>query len=619
MSVPLVLISTDPIGTRVFSRLLQSRGFDVRAYRDADTLRGSGVPSASVVLLDYRVGWGDIGDLRGLLGSAPVVLLHHGQCESLGGVQREHRVVATIDASGSTFEAMVGGVLKGLRAAASDDLPNAVPAEHAAQAHEEANEEAKRPAAAVFEAIPGRVAVGRVVESSAPLRWHELYRDQGRLAEELQTGTDGQPASPGQAPKFERRLSKSEVLTRVAEYSQARPLKSTVSMALRLARDSSATVEDMARVVKQDQALAARVLQLANSSLHRRGSAVRTVEQAIVRMGVSALRETISSSNVLDQFEDDTGVLNVPLLWEHGYAVGMLAADLARATRTTPPDDAFMIGLLHDMGRAVMACELGEEYIDALLQARRHDLKPAQVEKQYFEINHADVADTLFANWEFDAAITAPVANHHLSDRNLNHLASVHARQTKLLQAADTLAHAALMGDSGSDWIDVAALDLSGSPISPGLLRSCLQRAEKTLEEIRLLNASAHEPPMGGYAAHLRSQLPKNTTLGWAEYVGELDLMGVLAWSLGGHTTPEPPVDAMLATIRTNEELDRVARSAQVHDAPDHPVPLVLSVHGDPLRKETEERFSDRPTRLVPQSFRVSWVLAGLKSLLEAP
>lgn len=583
-------------------------------YSNADALRGSGVPPASVVLLDYRIGWGDFGDIHDLLGSAPVVLLHHGQNGSLAGVLGEHRVVATIDAKGSTFETMVAKVLKGLRAAASDDLPSVPPAQHAAQAHEEA----KRPAAPVFEAIPGRVAVGRVVESSAPLRWHELYRDQGRLAEEMQARTDGHSASPGQPPKFERRLSKSEVLTRVAEYSQARPLKSTVSMALRLARDSSATVEDMARVVKQDQALAARVLQLANSSLHRRGSAVRTVEQAIVRMGVSALRETISSSNVLDQFEDNTGVLNVPLLWEHGYAVGMLAADLARATRTTPPDDAFMIGLLHDMGRAVMACELGEEYIDALLQARRHDLKPAQVEKQYFEINHADVADTLFANWEFDAAITAPVANHHLSDRNLNHLAPVHARQTKLLQAADTLAHASLMGDSGSDWIDVAALDLGGSSISPGLLHSCLQRAEKTLEEIRLLNASAHEPSTGGYAAHLRSHLPENTTLGWVGDAVEPDLMGVLAWALSGRTTPEPPADAMLATVRTNEELDRVANAAKVHDAPGDPMPLVLSVHGDALRQETKARFSDRPTHLVPQSFRVSWVLAGLKGLLEA-
>lgn len=635
MARSIAYVSNDPVLSRVLPKLLQSRGYEVRVFRTIDELASAVLDEGSVALFDSRIGWENPEEVWAALESVPVILLHHGQASGPSATPTSRPVLAAVDAKDSTFEVILAEILKWLREATSAELAPSSSTAAAAHSSTHAQGSTTRGTTArgsatpetttqvteaqVTEAIPGRVAVGRVVSSAKPLKWHELYRDQGQLARELQAAPDMASAgSDKAAPRFERRLSKNEATARIAAFSQARPLKSTVSLALRIARDSSATVDDMARVVKQDQALAARVLQLANCSLHRRGSAVRTVEQAIVRMGAAALRETISSSNVLDQFEDSSGMLNVSLLWEHGYAVGMLAADLARATRVTSVDDAFMIGLLHDMGRAVMAFELGEDYIEALLQARQHDLKPAEVEKQFFEINHADVADTVFASWEFDEAITAPVANHHLSDRNLKHLAPAHVRQTKLLQAADTLAHAALIGDSGSDWIDAAALDLGGSSLSPGLLRTCLQRAEKTLEEIRLLNASAHEPVMeGGCAAHMRAQLPENATLGWAEDAGELDLMGVLAWSLGGQTTPKPPADALLATVRTSADLDRVAAATKAHEASGRPVPLVLSVHGDPLRKETEARFSDRPTHLVPQSFRVSWVLAGLKRLLE--
>lgn len=631
MGASIVFISVDPIASRVIPTLLTSRGLRVEIVdlaKPGVTPRTDGEPS--VVLLDCRI----VADkLPEIDEAVPVIVLHHGELESVALALTRLNVAQKVDAKGQSFESLVRQILASVKSVlASKQAPQSQtqtqtqtpsPSQAQPKVQPRAQAETKSVAkSAAIQPIAGRVAVGRVVTPSPAgrLKWHELYRDQGLLAEEARSkAAQDVPKESDRPPppRFERRLSRDEAVTRVAEYSQARPLKSTVSIALRIARDSTATVEDMARVVKQDQALAARVLQLANCSLHRRGSAVRTVEQAIVRMGVAALRETISSSTVLDQFEDPEGVMNVALLWEHGYAVGMLAADLARATRATPPDDAFMIGLLHDMGRAVMASELGQEYIDALLEARKHDLLPTTVEKQFFEINHADVADTLFANWEFDSAMTAPIANHHLSDRNLKHLAPAHVRQTKLLQAADTLAHAALLGDSGSDWIDSTSLDVGGSPISPGLVRSCLERANKTLDELRLLNASTNDATGPGYAAHIRSQLPKDATLGWVERNAEIDLMGVLAWTLGDHRRPDRQVDVLLATIQNSEDIEELERTIKHHDAPDRTVSLVLSVCGDELTEEVKERFSDRKTRVVPQVYRIPWVLASVNHVMD--
>ncbi|MFI4881556.1 MAG: HDOD domain-containing protein [Phycisphaerales bacterium JB064] len=466
-------------------------------------------------------------------------------------------------------------------------------------------------------------------QPSAKLAWHGLYDDSGLLEQETQaSGKPEVTAFERATPEpLERRLSRDETRERLEAYSEAKPLKPTVQMALKLARDSSATVEDLARVIKQDQALAARVLQLANSSLHRRGAPTRTIEQAIIRLGMGVLRETISSTAVLDQFSTSEGVLNIQMLWEHGYAVGMLAADLTRVTRQMSSDDAFLIGLMHDMGRAIMAGQIGQDYLDALLTARRSDIRPSRVEKAFFELNHADVADVVFRTWDFDEAVTAPIANHHLSDRNLRHLAPVHYKQTRLLKMADNLAHGALLGDSGSDWIHITDLKLDGAALSPGLVRTCVQRAAKTLEELRLMLASVPgATPPHEYAWVLREQLPQDITLATGTSTEMVDILDLLAWRLGetdldafapvgGPYGPSDVPDVVLATLHTPQQVSELAHTLQAYDQSDRRVPLIVSLADEELLTGSTSLVTDRHIQVLPIEFRVAWVIRAINEL----
>ena len=464
---------------------------------------------------------------------------------------------------------------------------------------------------------------------SMKLAWKGLYDDNGLLASETQAkGTMREAGFQRAKPEpMKRRLSRAETIATLASYAEAKPLKPTVQMALRLARDSSSTVEDLARVIKQDQALATRVLQLANSSLHRRGAPTRTIEQAIIRLGMGVLRETISSTAVLDQFESPDGVLNIQMLWEHGYAVGMLAADLSRATRKMSPDNAFLIGLLHDMGRAIMAGQIGQDYIDALLTARRSDLRPSRVEKSFFELNHADVADVLFREWDFDDSIVAPIANHHLSSKNAKHLDPAHFKHTQMLKLADNLAHAALLGDSGCDWINTKAFNVERQPLSPGLVRTCVQRAAKTLEELRLLLASTPgaEAPEE-HACVVRAQLPKELTLAAGTSTDAVDVLDVLAWRLcesdldssvptGGPYGPGDVPDVVLATLYSMKQVAELSSVLEGYDQEDQRVALVIVSHIDDIRAACPALFVDRHVQVLPADFRLAWVIRAINEL----
>lgn len=474
-------------------------------------------------------------------------------------------------------------------------------------------------------------------ESSRKLQFHRLYNDSGLLTEEAGHSDQKSAAKDIEAgvfqrkrpARFSRRFTQAQTVEKLSEFAEARPLKSSVQMALKIARDSSATVDDLARVVKQDQALAARVLKLSNSSIHRRGAAVRTVEQAIVRLGMATLRETISSTAILDQFGSDDDILNIPLLWEHGYAVGMLAADIARKGSDVSPDEAFMIGLMHDMGRAVMSHQFGQDYIDALLEARRHDMPPDKVEKQFFESNHSDVAETVFKTWDFDAATISPIANHHLSSNNLKHLDPVHFGQTKMLQLADTIAHASLLGDSGSDWIDTSMLKLKGLTLDPGLVRTSVQRASKTLDELRLMAHSVDgDQTLVSCADALRAVLPDNVTLASIGDEDVLDPMDLLTWRLGGRqwaegmasfgdpVGPSDQADVLLGSIGKRADISRLLKAIEAHDTDDRRIPVILSATTKALTTEVRTQLDGRRNYILPGAFRVAWVLRMINHAL---
>ncbi|UYV12081.1 MAG: HDOD domain-containing protein [Phycisphaera sp.] len=361
-----------------------------------------------------RFCWGDFT-------RAPIVLFHHHDEHAMGVLGGALNVVASLDAGKGSLEDVIRELITVLsprspHASVSPETKPAAPPDSVTgsdgatksgkrkKSKPPAASKKSKPPAEEPAATPGRQsASGKPAKKPSrekpprPLKLNTLYNDDGLLdreAREAEHLAEGWPFRRDKPPQFERRLSRKETAAKVAQFAEAKQLKATTQMALRIARDSTASVEDLAQIVKLDQALAARILQLANSSLNRRGKATRTIEQAIVRLGMSTIRESISSMTVLDQF-NESEVLNVAMLWEHGYAVGLLAADIARSAGSISPDDAFVIGLMHDMGRAVMACELGQDYVDALIAARMHDVLPAQVEKQFFELNHADAAETI--------------------------------------------------------------------------------------------------------------------------------------------------------------------------------------------------------------------------------
>lgn len=247
-------------------------------------------------------------------------------------------------------------------------------------------------------------------------------------------------------------LTRSEMLERLDGAGELQGLSPTVSHVLRLTDNPDSTMEEIARVIKQDYAVAIKILRLANSVVYGRGQAIDTVDKAVGRLGLSQIRQAMLNLNVMHRFKSSGqyGRLNGGQFWEHSIGVGIIAAQIAQTRSAEEADLAFTMGLVHDLGRLMFAQELGDLYEKVLATADELGLPLEQVESKLLILNHAEAMDRLLHAWKFPKDFIDPIVFHHLSVENIRHVAPKRLTEVATLALADRLCHALVIGHSGN-------------------------------------------------------------------------------------------------------------------------------------------------------------------------
>ena len=218
--------------------------------------------------------------------------------------------------------------------------------------------------------------------------------------------------------------------------------------------DVAVLAEKMAR----DQALSAKVLRLANSSFYGLPSKVATVHQAIVVIGFNGARALAVAGSVIDTFGDGgAGHIDVGAFWRHSIAAALCARAMARHAGLAP-DQAFIAGLLHDIGRLVLACGFPDQYARVVEVCAAEGITVAEAEARVLAIDHESVGQLLGEAWKFPLAIQAAISQHHrpagLEAGGLAGLAGLIHAADAIVQALDLgcAEHAAVPGLHEATW-----------------------------------------------------------------------------------------------------------------------------------------------------------------------
>jgi len=119
-----------------------------------------------------------------------------------------------------------------------------------------------------------------------------------------------------------------------------------------LTNDENSDIDELDDAISFDQALAQRVLRVANSAFFGHSGQIRDIHQAVLFLGVNRVKATALGMSVLDVFPARAS-LNVQNLWVHSYEVAFLSSVISGGISITQPQECFVSGLLHDVGRII--------------------------------------------------------------------------------------------------------------------------------------------------------------------------------------------------------------------------------------------------------------------------
>jgi putative nucleotidyltransferase with HDIG domain len=176
------------------------------------------------------------------------------------------------------------------------------------------------------------------------------------------------------------------------------------------------SMDGVADLIEGDMALTMSLLKIANSAFLGLGRPVTNVRSAVTFLGLNPLRALILQHNAASAFRRPVSGFSIEASQRHALLCAHIAADLVKEDPVLR-EAAFTAGLLHDMGKLVLAGHLGDVYADILARTQDHQRPQSEIEADTTGATHADMGAYLAALWGLPDAVVEAIATHHAPPR----------------------------------------------------------------------------------------------------------------------------------------------------------------------------------------------------------
>jgi len=235
----------------------------------------------------------------------------------------------------------------------------------------------------------------------------------------------------------------------------------------------------IAEAISTDVNLTARLLRLVNSPFYGFPSKVDSISRAVTLIGTREIMVLASGVSVIQFFEGiPSEVLDMHSFWKHSIATGIFSRILCRY-KGLNEEQAFVAGLLHDIGRLVMFRKLPNASAAVMQLVAEQSIVLSEAEHKVIGFDHAAVGARLLQKWKFPAVLPDMVAGHHAPSQARDPIAAC------VVHIADTLALIRGIGSTGSDQasaLDGNSWNKLGLPAS--VLATVVRQADRQLQDI---------------------------------------------------------------------------------------------------------------------------------------
>jgi len=266
---------------------------------------------------------------------------------------------------------------------------------------------------------------------------------------------EGTPCSRGESSKAARIVEVTGDLP---------PMPHIAARVMEQLADEHATPKEIHRLIMRDQALAARILKVANSPYYGASRSISTLRDAVLFMGFDSIRSLIITA-VLKGMFSNVG-LSEKLLWQHAVGCGMAARKIGDEVGYQRREEAFLAGLMHDVGKTALFLRLPAVMQEIMQEVYNDGVDFFDIEQRRLGFTHADVGGIIADKWHFTNDIGNAIANHHQPDQAWSDM-----ELTQIVSMGNSICHKLGIGPTRKPDLDLngtenaKALELSPDSI----------------------------------------------------------------------------------------------------------------------------------------------------------
>ncbi len=242
----------------------------------------------------------------------------------------------------------------------------------------------------------------------------------------------------------------------LSHLDQLPTLSAVVVRILQLTDDDESTTGEVVQMLRADQSLTAKILSVTNSAAMGVRGRVTTLDKAVPLLGFAAVRSIVLATGVFDCFSRRTNAsagntFDLVEFWKHSLAVACAARRLAKLSPggNVDAEDAFVAGLLHDLGKVALDTVFPKAYDRIVSQTNHSRGDIADAERTVLGADHTVAGRRLAERWRLPASLQRAIWLHHLAPEALP--ASVTAPELiGVVALGDTIAREQRIGYSGN-------------------------------------------------------------------------------------------------------------------------------------------------------------------------
>jgi len=204
------------------------------------------------------------------------------------------------------------------------------------------------------------------------------------------------------------------IIDRISTLKELPSLPHIIVKLMEACHDENGSLGDIADILTNDPSLCAKVLRLVNSAYYGLGSRVEGIDQAIAYLGTDAVKNIAISSAVYQAFNSrkgDSG-FNLKVFWWHSLKCALLSRIFAREISYGSPEEAFVAGLLHDIGKLALWVNFSDKYTE-LIKKYEHRPEMLAAGESQLGATHSQIGAWLLDQWKFQSFVADSALYHH--------------------------------------------------------------------------------------------------------------------------------------------------------------------------------------------------------------